>query len=103
MGTWRYWNEKCIVEDSRAQAENFAKALTNGAYATPYDGYGVNGPMFTYIDKADHAFSDHDGRGSALPIATYKVRPNRASEILLGNSFETTFVKTTNWGVRKTR
>lgn len=89
------WTETLRTERfaSREQAEAFAKALTNGKYTTPFNGYGVNGPMFNYIDKADHALSDHDGKGSALPTAAYRVRLNRASEILLGNSFETTFIK----------
>mgnify|MGYP003772302345 FL=1 len=79
--------------DSKEEAEAYAKALTNNAYVAPYESYSINGPMYNYIDNANYALTDHDGKGSALPIATYKVRLNRASEILLGDTFESTFMK----------
>lgn len=78
---------------SREQAEAYAKALTNNTYTTPYEGYGINGLMYKYVDNADYAITDHDGRGSAPSTASYKVRLNRASEIMLGDSFESTFSK----------
>jgi hypothetical protein len=89
------WTETLRTERfaSKAEAEAFAEALTNGAYEAPYDGYGVNGPMYRYPDKGNYGIADHDGKGSPAATASYRVRLNKASEILLGKTFEATFPK----------
>jgi hypothetical protein len=89
------WTEILRTErfDTRAKAEAYAKALTGNAYASPYAVYSVNGKMYSYADKGNHAITDHDGKGAALSAASYKVNLNKASEILLSDSFEKTFRK----------
>jgi hypothetical protein len=87
------WTEnlRTLRFDTKQEAEAYAKALTNGAYTTPYQAYGTNGLMYKYNDKENHAITDHDGNGGALQTASYKVQLNNASEILLGKNFEDTF------------
>jgi len=87
------WNEilRTTRFDSQAAAEAYAKALTNGAYAAPYEGYSVAGVMYQYGDKANHAIDDY----GAAPTGsvTYKVKLDNTSQIQLGKSFEETFQK----------
>jgi hypothetical protein len=89
------WTEtlRTLRFDTKEAAETYAKALTNGAYSAPYQTYDVNGQLYEYNDKANHAITDYDGKGASANTARYKVKLNKASEILLGSSFENTFKK----------
>jgi len=78
--------------DTKAEAEAYAKALTNGAYTTPYQVYNVDGgALYKYGDNENHELSDF---GSARTgSASYKVRLTKTSDIQLGGSIEETFKK----------
>ena len=78
--------------DTREEAEAYAKALTNGAYAEPYQVYSVAGGItHVYGDTKDY---DPNDFGTALTGAvTYNVCLDRMSQIILGDSFEETFLQ----------
>ena len=90
------WREILRTErfSTQAEAEAYAKALTNNGYGAPYESYAVNGqPAYKYADKANRAISDHNGSGAVLSTVKYKVTLDNISQIKLGSSFSTTFVK----------
>lgn len=96
MGNDPYnWREVLRTEkfNSKEEAEEFARQLTGGKYTTPYEAYTVNGDLlYTYDDVEDHDMSDYGN--TKLDTRTYAVTLDKASNILLGDSFEDTFKPT---------
>ena len=71
---------------SKAEAEAYARALTNNTYEHENETYGVNGLLFGYADTADHPLTIQDIGGDY-----YTVKLSKSSEIQLGDSFDDTF------------
>lgn len=98
MGNDPYnWREVLRTErfDSKEEAEEFARKLTNGKYTTPYEAYTVNGDLlYTYDDVEDHHMTDYGN--TVVDTKTYTVQLDKACNILLGDSFEQTFKEKVN-------
>lgn len=78
--------------DTQAEAEAYAKALTNNGYAIPYQTYNVDGSeLYVYGDTSN--YPNPITVISASGSSSYKVNLSKASEILLGSGFEDTFRK----------
>lgn len=88
------WSEilRTVRLETREQAEAFAEALTNGAYAETYQTYSTGGVLYAYGDTGNHSIDDF-GKGAGFSSAKYTVKMNKASEILVGSSFADTFMK----------